>query len=150
MDRRQALPACDRGRTRPLPRQARGRHALAIQVDGGSKFMADFEEACHKRSITVYVLPPKSTELYGAVERCNSSRRCEFSAVYDLPTRIDDLNPLIDAFQHRYKHHRPHDALGGNTPPSPSPSQGDCRLSHVLSADSQFPTAGDSASLTVS
>jgi len=42
--------------------------------------------------------------------------RYEFYAVYDLPTRVEDLNPLIDAFQHRYNTHRPHGALGGKTP----------------------------------
>jgi len=88
----------------------------AIQVDGGSEFMAEFETACEKRGITLYVLPPKSPEINGAVERCNSSWRYEFYAVYDLPHRLDELNPLIDAFQHRYNNWRPHGALGGKTP----------------------------------
>jgi transposase InsO family protein len=87
----------------------------AIQVDGGSEFMAEFEDACQQRAIQLFLLPPRSPELNGAVERCNSS--CyEFYAVYDLPTRLDDLNPLIDAFQHRYNTYRPHGALGGKTP----------------------------------
>jgi transposase InsO family protein len=88
----------------------------AIQVDGGSEFMAEFEDACQQRAIKLYLLPPKSPEINGAVERCNSSWRYEFYAVYDLPTRVDQLNPLIDAFQHRYNTHRPHGALGGKTP----------------------------------
>lgn len=88
----------------------------AIQVDGGSEFMAEFEDACRQRAIKLYLLPPKSPEINGAVERCNSSWRYEFYAVYDLPTRLDDLNPLIDAFQHRYNTYRPHAALGGKTP----------------------------------
>jgi putative transposase len=88
----------------------------AIQVDGGSEFMAEFETACQQRAIKLYLIPPKSPEINGAVERCNSSWRYEFYAVYDLPTRLEDLNPLIDAFQHRYNTHRPHGALGGRTP----------------------------------
>lgn len=87
-----------------------------IQVDGGSEFMAEFETACQQRQIKLYVLPPRSPEINGAVERCNSSWRYEFYAVYDLPTRLDELNPLIDAFQHRYNTWRPHGALGGKTP----------------------------------
>lgn len=71
-----------------------------IQVDGGSEFMAEFEAACEQRQIKLYVAPPKSPEINGAVERCNSSWRYEFYAVYDLPTRLEELNPLIDAFQH--------------------------------------------------
>ncbi len=87
----------------------------AIQVDGGSEFMAEFEDACQSRAIKLFVLPPKSPEINGAVERCNGAWRYEFYAVYDLPTRVDQLNPLIDAFQHRYNTHRPHGALGGKT-----------------------------------
>jgi transposase InsO family protein len=87
-----------------------------IQVDGGSEFMAEFEQTCEARQIKLYVLPPKSPEINGAVERCNSAWRYEFYAVYDLPTRLDELNPLIDAFQHRYNTWRPHGALGGKTP----------------------------------
>jgi transposase InsO family protein len=87
-----------------------------IQVDGGSELRPKFEDACQSRGITLYVLPPKSPEINGAVERCNSSWRYAFYAVYDLPTRLEDLNPLIDAFQHRTNTWRPHAALGGMTP----------------------------------
>src|SRR3990172_8407956 len=30
----------------------------AVQVDGGSEFMAQFEEACRQRGIRLFVLPP--------------------------------------------------------------------------------------------
>jgi putative transposase len=88
----------------------------AIQVDGGSEFKADFEQACQDRDIRLYVLPPKSPKMNGAVERCNGSWRYEFYAVYDLPRNLADINPLIDSFQYLYNHHRPHGALGGLAP----------------------------------
>jgi|RhiMethySRZTD1v2_1073278.scaffolds.fasta_scaffold430064_1 transposase InsO family protein len=88
----------------------------AIQVDGGSEFMADFERACQAKHLALYVLPPKRPQLNGAVERCNGSWRYEFYASYDLPHRLDQLQPLVDAFAHRFNHHRPHDALDGKTP----------------------------------
>jgi transposase InsO family protein len=88
----------------------------AIQVDGGPEFMAEFEEACEAKGIKLYVLPPKSPKLNGAVERCNGAWRYEFYETYDLPDSIDDLNPIIDSFQHLYNHHRPHGALAGLTP----------------------------------
>lgn len=88
----------------------------ALQVDGGSEFMAEFEAECEKRKLKLYLLPPKSPQMNGAVERCNGAWRYEFYAVYDLPTTIEQLNPLIDGFQHLYNHHRPHGALGGKTP----------------------------------
>ena len=33
-----------------------------------------------------------------------------------MPHQIDTLLPFVDAFAHRYNHHRPHDALDGQTP----------------------------------
>jgi len=41
----------------------------AIQVDGGSEFHAAFEAACERRGLRLFVLPPRSPKLNGAVER---------------------------------------------------------------------------------
>lgn len=87
-----------------------------IQVDGGSEFMAAFEQACKDKGLALFVLPPKRPDLNGAVERAQSSWRYEFYACHDLPHRLDRLNEHIDAFAHLYNHHRPHGALGGRTP----------------------------------
>lgn len=87
-----------------------------VQVDGGAEFMADFEQACRDKGLDLFVLPPKRPQLNGAVERCNGAWRYEFYAVHDLPHHIDRLQPFVDAFAHRYNHHRPHDALDGQTP----------------------------------
>ena len=43
----------------------------AIQVDGGAEFEAIFEEECQKRGIKLFVLPPRSPKLNGAVERAH-------------------------------------------------------------------------------
>lgn len=88
----------------------------AIQVDGGSEFKAEFEEACRQKGIRLYELPPKRPQINGAVERCNGSWRYEFYACYDLPRSVEALNPVLDAFQHLYNHRRPHGALAGLTP----------------------------------
>jgi putative transposase len=88
----------------------------AIQVDGGSEFMAQFEAACQEKGIRLFVLPPKSPKLNGAVERCNSAWRYEFYETYDLPKSVEALNPILDSFQHIYNHYRPHGALAGLTP----------------------------------
>lgn len=87
-----------------------------IQVDGGSEFRAEFEAACQNRGLPLYVLPPKSPQLNGAVERNQGSWRYEFYETYDLPHRIDELQPFVDAFAHRFNHVRPHDALDMKTP----------------------------------
>lgn len=87
-----------------------------IQVDGGSEFKADFEKACQDRGLNLFVLPPKRPQLNGCVERAQGSWRYEFYACFDLPSRLDRLQPLVDGFAHRFNHHRPHQALGGRTP----------------------------------
>ena len=33
--------------------------------------MAEFEDACEKKGLRLFVLPPKSPQMNGAVERCN-------------------------------------------------------------------------------
>ncbi len=88
----------------------------AIQIDGGSEFMAEFEQACAAKAIPLYVLPPRSPKLNGAVERCNGAWRYEFYAVVDLPSDIAKIADHVDAFQHLYNHFRPHGALDGKTP----------------------------------
>jgi putative transposase len=87
-----------------------------VQVDGGSEFMAEFEQACKDKNLALFVLPPKRPDLNGAVERAQGSWRYEFYACHDLPHRLDRLNEYIDAFAHLYNHYRPHGALGGQTP----------------------------------
>ena len=41
--------------------------------------MAEFEDACEKKGLGLFVLPPKSPQMNGAVERCNGAWRYEFT-----------------------------------------------------------------------
>jgi putative transposase len=88
----------------------------ALQVDGGSEFMGEFEAACAEKKIPLFVLPPRSPELNGAVERCNGTWRYEFYACRDLPLTIPEIAKHVDAYQHLYNTYRPHRALAGLTP----------------------------------
>jgi hypothetical protein len=70
--------------------QARMPFAIkAIQIDGGSDFMADFEAECAAQAIAIWVLPPHSPNLNGQVERINRTFREEWWECYegevDLP-----------------------------------------------------------------
>ena len=104
-----------------------------VQVDGGSEFMAAFEQACRDNGLELCVLPPKRPDLNGCVERAQSTWRYEFYAAHDLPHRLDKLQEFVDAFAHRFNHYRPHDALGGMTPADylKSISVGDPQPSHM-------------------
>jgi putative transposase len=88
----------------------------AIQVDGGSEFMAEFEEACLQRRLQLHVLAPKSPELNGYVERINGTWRTDFYEQYDLPHNLEALRPLLADYQDTYNWDRPHDGLGLQTP----------------------------------
>ena len=104
----------------------------AIQIDGGSEFMAEFEQACADKNLPLYVLPPRSPKLNGAVERCNGAWRYEFYACADLPTRIDKIAQMVGAFQNLYNHHRPHAALAGKPQPSTSLSAEPTKLPRLI------------------
>jgi len=88
----------------------------SIQVDGGSAFMADFERACEQRGILLDVLPPKSPQLNGCVERANGASRYEFYPFYLGDLNVGALNVELQQYQHHYNTDRPHQALGQQTP----------------------------------
>ncbi len=88
----------------------------AIQVDGGSEFMAGFETACRDRGIALYVLPPRSPKLNGRVERLNGTSRREFWECYDGGLDLPTLQQELRDWEATYNTIRPHQALGYETP----------------------------------
>lgn len=88
----------------------------AIQVDGGSEFMAGFEEACKAKGIRLFVLPPRSPKLNGCVERANRTHAEEFWECYDGDLDLPVAQAALLAWEHRYNTYRPHQALGYLTP----------------------------------
>lgn len=88
----------------------------ALQVDGGSEFMAEFEAACAAQQIALFVLPPRSPKLNGRVERANGTSRREFWELYDGDLDLPPLQAALRAWEHAYNHLRPHQALGYQTP----------------------------------
>jgi len=88
----------------------------AIQVDGGSEFMAQFEQACQQRQIRLFVLLPRSPKLNGCVERANRTHAEEFYEVVDSNFTVADLAPKLLEWERIYNTIRPHQALGYLTP----------------------------------
>lgn len=88
----------------------------AIQVDGGSEFHAEFEQACQQKKIRLFVLPPHSPKLNGCVERANRTHTEEFYEVEDFPLEIPALNQASQAWERTYNTVRAHQALGYLTP----------------------------------
>ena len=88
----------------------------ALQVDGGSEFAAEFERACQQRGLHLFVLPPRSPKLNGAVERANRTHSEEFYQVHPCSLEMNQLNRELRDWERIYNTVRPHQALGYLTP----------------------------------
>ena len=88
----------------------------AISIDNGSEFMAEFETACASRGIRLFVLPPRSPKLHGAVERANRTHTEEFYEVTDAVPELGPLQAALRDWETVYNTIRPHQALGYLTP----------------------------------
>jgi putative transposase len=88
----------------------------ALQVDGGSEFMADFEAACQDHRIRLFVLPPRSPTLNGRVERANRTHTEEFYECSGADPTVAALTPELHAWERVYHTVRPHQALDYQTP----------------------------------
>jgi putative transposase len=88
----------------------------ALQVDGGSEFAAEFEQACQQRGLHLFVLPPRSPKLNGAVERANRTHSEEFYQVTPCSLEMKKLNRELRQWEKIYNTVRPHQSLGYLTP----------------------------------
>ena len=66
-------------------------HIKSIQVDGGSEFMAAFEDTCEELNIPLSVLPPAKPQDNGGVERANRTFREGF---YNMPILEDSVRGI--------------------------------------------------------
>jgi transposase InsO family protein len=88
----------------------------AIQVDGGSEFMAQFENACQDLGIKLFVLPPRSPKLNGHVERAQRTHKEEFYYRLTSVTTLTQVTKLLRRWEDIHNRYRPHQSLGQITP----------------------------------
>ena len=88
----------------------------SVQVDGGTEFRRDFEEACREAGVPPFVLPSKSPERNGCFEKANDSSRTEFRGPYAGGPTLDEVRPQLAKHQHFHNHVRPHQSLNMQTP----------------------------------
>lgn len=90
---------------------------ISIQVDGGSEFMNDFEDACKELDIKLIVLPPRKPKYNGGVERSNRIFREELYAKADFfGDTLAEIRPELTKQVDKYNTFRPHAGLNGLTP----------------------------------
>ena len=87
-----------------------------IQVDNGSEFMAEFEKLCQAKEIRLFVLPPRSPKLNGAVERAQRTHTEEHWELSTCDTTVAAMRADLLQWEHVYNTIRPHQALGYLTP----------------------------------
>ena len=88
----------------------------AIQIDGGSEFMSEFETWCQENNLKLFVLPPHSPKLNGRVERFNRTSREEFHECTNADLTVAALQTAGLEWEASYNTIRPHEALGQLTP----------------------------------
>ena len=76
---------------------------LSIQVDGGSEFMAEFEDACKELGIDLRVLPPRRPQRNGHVERANRTARIEFWNFLDCDLTVKAVSTKLLKHEFFYK-----------------------------------------------
>jgi len=88
----------------------------AIQVEGVSEFQDAFERECQRRGIKLFVLPPRSPNLNGHVERAQKPHTEESYEITDTSFNTSELNQALRKCEEVYNIIRPHQALGYLTP----------------------------------
>lgn len=88
----------------------------AIQVDGGSEFQAEFEQACAAQGIRLFVLPPHSPKLNAFVERAHQTHAEDFYDLYEGSFDMPSVNHALHRWERIYNHVRPHRSLAKKTP----------------------------------
>jgi transposase InsO family protein len=88
----------------------------ALQVDGGSEFAAEFEQACQQKELPLFVLPPKSPKLNAHVERSHRTHNEEFYQVHAESDQVPALNFQLRHWEKTYNCIRPHQSLAYLTP----------------------------------
>jgi putative transposase len=88
----------------------------AVQIDGGSEFMAETEAYCQQLGLRLFVLPPHSPKLNGRVEHFNRTSREEFHECSTADATVAALQAAALEWEQVYNTVRPHEALGQKTP----------------------------------
>jgi len=90
-----------------------------IQTDNGAEFQSGFHWHLEDLDIRHVYIKPRTPHLNGKVERSHRVDDEEFYQLLDRDGVTDDIhlfNEKLKAWEDYYNYHRPHGALGGQTP----------------------------------
>jgi transposase InsO family protein len=92
---------------------------LVVQTDNGAEFQSQFHWHLETRDIRHVYIRPRTPRLNGKVERSHRVDDEEFYQLLDQGGISDDIhlfNEKLREWEDYYNYHRPHGALGGQTP----------------------------------
>jgi len=92
---------------------------LVVQTDNGAEFQSQFHWHLETRDIRHVYIRPRTPRLNGKVERSHRVDVEEFYQLLDQGGISDDIhlfNEKLREWEDYYNYHRPHGALGGQTP----------------------------------
>ncbi len=92
---------------------------LVVQTDNGAEFQLQFHWHLETRDIRHVYIRPRTPRLNGKVERSHRVDDEEFYQLLDQGGISDDIllfNEKLREWEDYYNYHRPHGALGGQTP----------------------------------
>jgi transposase InsO family protein len=90
-----------------------------IQTDNGAEFQSKFHWHLTDRDVRHVYIRPRTPRLNGKVERSHRTDDQEFYQLLDKGGITDDIhlfNDKLREWEDYYNYHRPHGALGGQTP----------------------------------
>jgi transposase InsO family protein len=92
---------------------------LVVQTDNGAEFQSQFHWHLERKDIRHVYIRPRTPHLNGKVERSHRVDAQEFYQLLDKRGISDDIrlfNEKLREWEDYYNFHRPHSALGGQTP----------------------------------
>ncbi|HTI36257.1 MAG TPA: IS481 family transposase [Vicinamibacterales bacterium] len=92
---------------------------LVVQTDNGAEFQSQFHAHLADLDIRHVYIRPRTPHLNGKVERSHRVDDQEFYQLLDADGITDDIhlfNQKLREWEDYYNYHRPHGALGGQTP----------------------------------
>ena len=92
---------------------------LVVQTDNGAEFQSEFHWHLETQDIRHVYIRPRTPRLNGKVERSHRVDDEEFYQLLDKDGVSDDIhlfNEKLREWEDYYNYHRPHGALGGQTP----------------------------------
>ena len=90
-----------------------------LQTDNGAEFQSQFHWHVETQDIRHVYIRPRTPRLNGKVERSHRVDEQEFYQLLDKDGISDDIhlfNEKLREWEDYYNYHRPHGALGGQTP----------------------------------